>query len=75
MSKVAGVTSEVPEIPVQNQSQSADTLHRPDPDSDVPNPVCWAQYSDVEFTDVPTAAYQPHYKLSGNPECFGGEWS
>jgi len=61
---------------VRNRSQYADTLHRQDPDSDDPRPACpEADYrSEADFTDVPIAAYRPHYKLCGNPECFGGDW-
>lgn len=61
---------------VRNRSQYADTLHRLDPDADEPRPACpEADYRpDAEFTDVPLAAYRPHYKLCGNPECFGGDW-
>lgn len=73
MSKVEAAT-ELPEDDVRNRSQYADTLHRLDPDE--PRPACpEADYRpDAEFTDVPLAAYRPHYTLCGNPECFGGDW-
>ncbi|KOX93405.1 hypothetical protein [Haloarcula rubripromontorii] len=75
MSK-ASAPATLPEKGVRNRSQYADTLHRLDPDADEPQPACpEAEYrSDAEFTDVPIAAYRPHYKLCGNPECFGGDW-
>ncbi|EMA10926.1 hypothetical protein SAMN05443574_102139 [Haloarcula vallismortis] len=75
MSK-ASAPATLPEKGVRNRSQYADTLHRLDQDADEPQPACpEAEYrSDAEFTDVPIAAYRPHYKLCGNPECFGGDW-
>jgi len=27
-----------------------------------------------EYTEVTASAYLGHYKLCGNPECFGGDW-
>jgi len=67
--------SEVPDIAVRNRSQFADTLHRPDADTDDPQPACIESEKrpDADFTDVPVAAY-PHYKLCENPECFGEAW-
>ena len=65
---------ELPETVVRNRSQYAKTLHRRDPDADEPRPACPTRESEHDYTEVPTAAYRPHYKLCQNPECFGGEW-
>ncbi len=49
-------------------------LHRPDPDTDDPEPACPVCYDDdAEYTRVQVAAYRPHYDLCGYPQCFGGE--
>ncbi|WP_229770509.1 hypothetical protein [Halorhabdus sp. CBA1104] len=62
------------EMAVRNRSQYADTLHRPDPDSDEPEPACPVCYDDrADYTLVPVNAYRPHYDLCGYPQCFGGE--
>ena len=68
------VEQDVPEAVVRNRSRYADTLHRPDPDSDDARPACPTRESDKEYTTVPSAAYLGHYNLCGNPECFGGDW-
>ena len=67
--------AEVPDTAVRNRSQYANTLHRPDLESDEPRPACVepGYREDADFTDVPVAAH-PHYKLCENPECFGSEW-
>jgi hypothetical protein len=68
------VEGDVPETVVRNRSRYADTLHRPDPDSDDTRPACPTRESKKEYTTVPAAAYLGHYELCGNPECFGGDW-
>jgi len=73
---VSGTTAsgdQLPEIAVRSRSQYAKTLHRRDPDAEDPRPACQVREPTKEYTDVPTAAYRPHYKLCGNPECFGGD--
>ena len=72
MSQAVAVES-LPERTVRSRSQYARTLHRPDPDSTHPTPACDVRGSGSEWTDVPTVSHRPHYKLCGNPECFGGE--
>lgn len=74
MSGTAVSADQLPEKAVRNRSTYANTLHRPDPDADEPRPACPTRRSERDYTEVPTAAYRPHYKLCGNPECFGGEW-
>jgi len=74
VSKAATAETEVPETVVRNRSQYSKTIHRPDPDSDDTRPACPVRQSDREYTEVPSDAYLGHYKLCGNPECFGGEW-
>ena len=65
---------EIPEILVRNRSQFADTLHRPDLESDDLQPSCPMQELTKKWTEVPAEAYVGHYKLCRNPECFGREW-
>jgi len=72
MSEVAS-WSTVPNTVVRNRSRFARVLHRPDPESDEPNPACDLRDSKSEFAVVPTSAYRPHYAFCQNPECFGGE--
>ena len=74
MSKASAPTT-LPEKGVRNRSQYADTLHRLDPDADELTPACPEadHRSDADSTEVPIAAYRPHYKLCGNPECFRGD--
>lgn len=77
MVSVSGTTAsaeQLPEIAVRNRSQYAKTLHRADPDAEEPRPACPTRESEHDYTEVPMTAYRPHYKLCGNPECFGGEW-
>ncbi|MFC7072535.1 hypothetical protein ACFQJ7_14115 [Halovenus rubra] len=68
------VEQDVSETVVRNRSRYADLLHRPDPDSDDTRPACPTRESEKEYTTVPAAAYLGHYKLCGNPACFGGDW-
>ena len=74
MSRVAPRKHELPDILVRNRSQFADTLHRPDPESDELEPACPMQDLTKKWTEVPAEAYVGHYKLCRNPECFGREW-
>jgi hypothetical protein len=59
---------------VRNRSRYSKTLHRPDPESDEPRPACPTRDSEKEYTEVQAKHYRSHYKLCGNPECFGREW-
>lgn len=74
MSSAVLAEREIPEFVVRNRSQFADTLHRRDGQSDEIRPACPVRQTEKEYTGVPAEAYVGHYKLCGNPECFGGEW-
>lgn len=74
MSKAATAEQDVPEEVVRNRSQYAKALHRQDADSDEPELACPTRETKDEYTTVPGDAYLGHYKICGNPECFGGDW-
>jgi hypothetical protein len=74
MSKPDLTDRDVPETVVRNRSQYTNTLHRRDSESDETQPACPTRSTDKEYVAVPAASYLGHYKLCGNPECFGGEW-
>ena len=65
---------EVPDILVRNRSRFADTLHRPDQESEELQPACPMQELAKPWTQVPAKAYVGHYELCRNPECFGSGW-
>jgi hypothetical protein len=66
----------LPERVVRNRSTYATQLHRLDPEAEDPRPACpESDYrTEAEWSEVPRAAYESHYDLCGNPECFGGDW-
>lgn len=74
MSSAVPPEQDVPEEVVRNRSQYAKVLHRQDSESDEAEPACPTRETKDEYTTVPRDAYLGHYKLCGNPECFGGEW-
>lgn len=74
MSKAATAEQDVPEEVVRNRSRYPKVLHLQDADSDEPEPACPTRETKDEYATVPRDAYLGHYKLCGNPECFGGEW-
>jgi len=74
MRKVVPADREVPETVVRNRSQYSNTLYRRNLESGEPRPACPTRSTDKEFTEVLRDAYLGHYKLCGNPECFGGDW-
>lgn len=55
------------------RSQYSNRVHRPDPDSDDPQPACHEADIDHadEYRDVAVSAVTPHYRPCGNPQCFG----
>jgi len=64
------------ETVVESRSRWGETIHRPDPESDEPQPACREKIAHGErgYREVALAKVVSHRELCGNPECFGGDW-
>ena len=75
MSRAVQTTVTLPEIVVRNPSRYGKSLHRLDEDADGVRPAfSEGDYRDVDWNDVQRAAYEGHYGLCDDRECFGRDW-
>jgi len=76
VSRAANAEAVELEIVVEYRARRAGTVHRPDPDSEDPQPACpeATAHDDRAYREVALAAVASHRQLCGNPECFGGDW-
>jgi len=76
VSQAVSVDAVEVETVVELRARRGDVVHRPDPDSEDPQPACpeATAHNEREYREVALAAVASHRQLCGNPECFGGDW-